>query len=109
MNDENSDPGRQSNGQFAKGNPGGHGSAASGKARHWRKLLEDATTDEKLLAVWEGICNAAQGGDMKAAQLFMERLLGKAVQSMEITGGDGGPVTVSWTFGSPIPPGKDGA
>jgi hypothetical protein len=87
--------GRKPNGQFGLGNPGGGGPKGN-RAAHWNKLLHDSTTDEEFIAAWQVVKDAVKNGDIKAAVLFFERMLGKAVQSVELSGSDGGALVVTF-------------
>jgi hypothetical protein len=89
------DEGRKPNGQFGPGNPGGGGPKGSRNA-HWHKLLHDSTTDDEFIAAWQVVKDAVKAGDMKAAVIFFERMLGKAVQSVELTGADGEALVVTF-------------
>ena len=94
MNGE-SEGGRQADGRFAPGNAANpKGNPGNGKAVHFRALIASSTTDEDFMAVWRAIIDAAKGGDMKAADLFCERLMGKVPQAMEHTGADGAPLRI---------------
>lgn len=80
--------------RFKPGNPGSRGNPANAKAQHLRALLIEATTDEEILEVWGAVKAAALDGDMKAADLYLERLLGKVPQALEHTGAEGGAIQV---------------
>lgn len=94
VSDEAPNSGRQQNGQFAPGNPGGHGSAATGKARHWKKLLHDAVTDEDFNAVIAVLLAEAKAGNPKLIVELLDRLIGKSTQAVEVTGSEGGDLVV---------------
>jgi hypothetical protein len=115
MNPETEAPDRNPDGTFIKGNPGGPGRPdGSGKAQRWGRLLQEATTQEQFLAVWQEVIDSAlegkevtcpkchtvvaHRGDPKAAATFFERLMGKAPQAIEVTGGNGEPLVVKLTW-----------
>lgn len=81
---------RQPDGRFKPGNPGNPNGNPGNKAKHWRALLESATSDEDFIAAWQTVKDAVKGGDMKAATLFFERLLGKPVQAVNVGDSEGG-------------------
>ena len=61
------------NGTFAPGN-----SAAKNRRRpNWREALRQAITTEDIKDVWISVTNAAKGGDMRAAGLFLSYVCGR--------------------------------
>ena len=91
-----SDEDRQTDGRFKPGNKGNPNGNPGNAAKHFRALLERNTSDEEFLAGWKAIKEAVASGDMKAAELFFSRLLGKPVQAVEMSGADGGAVVVTF-------------
>jgi hypothetical protein len=79
----------KSNPRFTPGGPAGPGNPHATRARKWSELLKSSTSEEDFLAVWKAVVDAARGGDMKAADLFLERLCGKVPQAMEHSGPEG--------------------
>src|SRR5580700_6423480 len=74
---EKSAGGRNENGQFAKGNPGGPGNPF---ARHTARLLwvlRSAVSEEKLQTIVAKIIESAEAGDMAAAKLVLTYCIGK--------------------------------
>jgi hypothetical protein len=94
---ETGEAGRQADGRFAAGNVANpKGNPGNGKAVHFRALLANATTDEEFLSVWRAVLDKAKGGDMKAAEIVLDRIAGKVPQAMEVSGEGGGPVLLGW-------------
>ena len=93
------DEGRQADGKFKPGNPGNPNGNPGNAAKHFRALIERNTSDEEFLAGWKAVKEAVASGDMKAATLFFERLLGKPVQAVELSGQDGGALVVTFKKG----------
>ena len=75
--------GRKSNGQFAKGNPGGPGNPYARHVARLRASLIEAVGDDGLKEIVQGMVTAAKGGDVAAAKLLLSYLLGKPVESVE--------------------------
>jgi len=87
--------GRQINGQFAAGNPGGPGNMLARRQHELRRLLNDHTSEQDTVEVWRSIVNDAKGGDAVARKLFCDYVLGKPTQALEISGPDGGGVNIN--------------
>ncbi len=79
----NGTSGRKSNGQFAKGNPGGPGNPYARRVARLRAALLDAVGENGLADIVQGMITAAKGGDVAAAKLLLSYLLGKPVESVE--------------------------
>ena len=79
----NGSSGRNSNGQFAKGNPGGPGNPYARHVARLRASLIEAVGDDGLKDIVQGMVTAAKGGDVAAAKLLLSYLLGKPVESVE--------------------------
>ena len=79
----NGTSGRKSNGQFAKGNPGGPGNPYARHVARLRASLIEAVGDDGLKDIVQGMVTAAKGGDVAAAKLLLSYLLGKPVESVE--------------------------
>ena len=79
----NGTSGRKSNGQFAKGNPGGPGNPYARRVARLRATLLDAVGENGLADIVQGMVTAAKGGDVAAAKLLLSYLLGKPVESVE--------------------------
>ena len=79
----NGSSGRNSKGQFAKGNPGGPGNPYARHVARLRASLIEAVGDDGLKDIVQGMVTAAKGGDVAAAKLLLSYLLGKPVESVE--------------------------
>ena len=79
----NGTSGRNSNGQFAKGNSGGPGNPYARRVARLRATLLDAVGENGLADIVQGMITAAKGGDVAAAKLLLSYLLGKPVESVE--------------------------
>src|SRR5262245_64395058 len=69
--------GREANGQFAKGNPGGPGNPFARKVAQLRKLILENLSDEGLLAIVAALKAKAKEGSVSAAKLLLNYALGK--------------------------------
>ena len=63
--------GRKSNGQFAKGNPGGPGNPFARRIARLRATLLDAVGEDGLSEIVQELVSAAKGGDVQAAKLVL--------------------------------------
>ena len=89
---------RQADGRFKPGNAGNPNGNPRNRASHWAALSNEATTDEDCRAVWKAVTDAARCGDMKAADIFLERLAGKVPQAMEHSGPEGGGIVIQYAL-----------
>jgi hypothetical protein len=74
--------GRKSNGQFAKGNPGGPGNPYARRVARLRATLLDAVGEVGIAEIVQKLVSAAKGGDVQAAKLVLSYTLGKPVESI---------------------------
>lgn len=70
--------GRDSNGRFATGNPGGPGSPYSRKVHALRRALLEAVTEDEIKAVVQALLREAKLGNVQAARELLQRCLGPA-------------------------------
>lgn len=77
---------RTSAGTFAPGTSGNPSGRPRGVARRL-KVLNDLTTDEALARVWNSLLEAAQTGDVAAARVVLDRILGPTASLAEVDGG----------------------
>jgi hypothetical protein len=73
----NGSNGRQSGGQFGPGNRFGRGNPHAHRVHVIQALIRDETTDDDLRAVWRRLLEMAKAGDLTAAKLVFDRVLGK--------------------------------
>lgn len=71
-------------GRFLVGNPGG-GRPPIVDFRRLVHRARGATVEEKLLAVFDALCEQAESGDVAAAKLLLERLCGKDAEKLEVS------------------------
>ncbi len=69
--------GRDCQGRFAAGNPGGPGNPFAAQAARLRSALFQAVTPEDLAAVIRALVGKAKEGNVAAARELLDRLLGK--------------------------------
>jgi hypothetical protein len=81
--------GRDIDGRFAAGNKHSLGSAGNRRPRELRAALIEAATPEKVKAVEESLHELAVGGDVAAAKVWLDHVVGKPVQAVELAGPDG--------------------
>jgi len=67
---------------FQKGNPGGTCNPYAKLNKTWKLLVQSAVTEADLLEVMKILIEKAKKGDMKAIKELLDRLIGKAEQSM---------------------------
>lgn len=66
---------RNTDGTFQKGTSGNPSGRPASVARRLR-MLDSLTTDEALARVWNAVIEAAVAGDIAAAKLILDRVLG---------------------------------
>ena len=69
--------GRQSNGRFAKGNPGGPGNPYAQQVAELRSAMLKAISTEDIRRVVEALVAEAKDGNVSAAKELLDRCLGK--------------------------------
>lgn len=72
--------GRNERGQFVAGNPGGPGNPYARRSAELRRGLLEAVTLQDVQEIAEKLLELAKAGDIDAARLLLDRLLGKPVQ-----------------------------
>ncbi len=73
-------------GQFVKGWKGGPGNPHASHVQRIRALIFEATTDEQFKKVWNKLKSAAENGKPWAIKEYLDRVIGKPHQSVEVTG-----------------------
>ena len=76
--------GRDAGGRFAKGNPGGPGNPGAARVAEYRKAIHAAIEPELVVRVLLRMAAAALEGDVQAARLFCERVLGRIPDAMPL-------------------------
>jgi len=77
----NGDNGRDSLGRFAVGNSGGPGNPHAAQVGRLRSALLDAVTSDDMRAVALALVEKAKAGDITAARVLSDRVLGKPVEA----------------------------
>ena len=80
MEKRGKDSGRDENGRFAAGNPGGPGGARR-RASELRRAAEEAITTEHIAAMIRKATRMGLEGDLGAMRLVFERTCGRAAQA----------------------------
>jgi hypothetical protein len=81
----NGSNGRAADGRFAVGNPGGPGGSAFAKrSAQLRQTLIDAVSEQDIRDVATKLVERAKAGDVDAARLLFDRLLGKPVMPVAV-------------------------
>jgi len=75
--------GRDQNGRFAKGNPGGPGNPFARRTAALRQAFSDALTQEGLNILAQRLLLQAQNGDVAAAKLVLAYAIGKPVDPVD--------------------------
>lgn len=77
----NGGEGRDAQGRFVKGNRGGPGNPYAQKATEFRQAAMSAIQPEHVAAILRKVAKRALEGDLRAARLVLERVLGKPSQA----------------------------
>lgn len=73
--------GRDRNGRFTSGNPGGPGNPHGGQIARLRAALIHAVSEDDVRAIIGKLVEKAKAGDTAAAKVVLERCLGKPVEA----------------------------
>ena len=76
----NEDNGRDGRGRFAPGNRGGPGNPHAAQVSRLRSALLDAITPDDMRAIISALIEKAKAGDVHAASVLFERVLGKPLE-----------------------------
>jgi hypothetical protein len=79
-------------GRFGKGNSFGKGNPQLKRMHALRAKLLDCATDEDLERIVKKLAALAAAGDVAAARLYLEYVVGKAPQAIELSGPGGDPI-----------------
>jgi len=77
--------GRNKNGQFVAGYKGGPGNPYIEAVAKWRKAVVETVTPEDVTAVFLELVKAAKKGEPWAIHELLDRTLGRASQTVELT------------------------
>jgi hypothetical protein len=81
--------GRSSDGRFVLGNHAAAGNPIHRRMKELRRALLDSTSPEDVKAVGKTLLSLATGGDVQAARVWLEFVIGKSPQALEVSGPDG--------------------
>lgn len=73
-------------GRFLKGNYGGPGNPQLQQLAEYKRVVREAVTPKQLIAVLRTLLEKAQGGDILAAKILLDRTLGKVQASSDGAG-----------------------
>jgi hypothetical protein len=76
-------PGREANGRFARGNPGGPGNPFARRTAAARKAFCEAVSHEDLIEIARAMKEKAKGGDVAAAKVVLAYVMGKPADVVE--------------------------
>ncbi len=57
-----------------------------------RTVAVKAQTPEDVLAIFTALLNAGKGGDVAASKTYLDFVIGRPIQKLELTGADGEPI-----------------
>jgi hypothetical protein len=75
--------GRNSSGRFVKGNAFGQGRKPDKLAADWRSLFRQSVSEDEFKQIVAALVEAAIAGDVRAAGLVLDRLLGRVADAAE--------------------------
>jgi hypothetical protein len=75
--------GRDANGRFAQGNPGGPGNPYYRRQAELKRMLLASVTDVDIQSVMLVLLSLARGGDLAAIKLFLEYTVGKPSKEVD--------------------------
>ena len=73
--------GRDNNGRFVRGNPGGPGNPHARRVGKLRNALIRSVSDADVKEIIAKLVEAAKAGDIQAAREVLDRTIGKATQT----------------------------
>jgi hypothetical protein len=89
--------GRHPDGRFNYGHKFARGNPVHRRMAALRGALLDATTPEDVQAVGAKLAELAKGGDVQAAKVWLDAVIGRPVQAVELTGADGESLGLDWS------------
>jgi hypothetical protein len=88
--------GRGDGGRFGPGNRFAGGNPNARRMNELRTALLDAAGPDDVRRVGLKLAELAGGGDVQAAKVFLDYVVGKPPQALELSGRDGEPLGVDW-------------
>lgn len=86
--------GRDIRGFFTAGNTIGRGNPSNKRMAALRRALWDCGTPERVAAIEKTLYEAAVGGDVAAIKVWLEHMVGKPIQALEVSGPEGQTLSV---------------
>jgi hypothetical protein len=84
---------RNDNGTFVKGHQSpGPGNPINAKVQKLRQALIESVGTEDMQEIIKALITNAKAGDVQATKELFDRVLGKPMQAIEMSGPEGGPV-----------------
>ena len=83
---KNGHKGRNKNGQFVKGGPGGPG-RPRGSHQHFKELMLATISDKRFVELVDRVIEAAEAGEQWRLTELLDRLMGKTAQTTDGTMG----------------------
>jgi hypothetical protein len=77
------DTGRDANGRFARGNPGGPGNPYYRRQAQLKRLMLEAVTDADVLSVLRVLLELARSGDLAAIKLYLQYTVGQPSKEVD--------------------------
>jgi hypothetical protein len=77
------DNGRDGQGRFVRGNPGGPGNPYYRRQAELKRQMLASVTDEDVQSVMQVLLGLARGGDLAAIKLFLEYTVGKPAKEVD--------------------------
>jgi hypothetical protein len=90
------DNGRSPGGRFARGNAFAQGNPNARRMHALRHALLAAVRPEDVQAVGAKLLELARAGDIQAAKVWLEFVVGKPSQAIELSGPEGEPLGMDW-------------
>jgi hypothetical protein len=87
--------GRLPDGRFGPNNKASLENANNRRMQALRKALLDATTPAQVQTVGARLYEQAAAGDVPSARVWLDHVIGKPVQAVEVSGADGEPLGIS--------------
>ena len=75
--------GRDRNGRFTKGNPGGPGNPFARKVSAMRRAMLNAVTEDDLREIVQTLATKAKEGDTAAIKILLDRVIGKPAPALD--------------------------
>lgn len=86
----------RSDGRFAPGNRAALGNPLNRRMQALRKALLDSAEPDDVRRVGKRLLALAEEGDVQAAKVYLDFLIGRPAQAIELSGPDGEPLGVDW-------------